>query len=73
MLLLSHDTHFCPADAQIRQKITNFGNIWAQIMSLCGFRLPQKYFKVTIDSLAIFVMPGMLFKRNFAVEAHCYL
>ena len=46
MSLLSKDTCFCPADVQIWQKMTGFGPTWAQIISVCEFRLLQKHIKV---------------------------
>ena len=41
MSLLSHDTRFCPLDAQIWQKMTNFGSISAQIITVCESRQVQ--------------------------------
>ena len=41
MSLLSHGTRFRPTDAQIWHKMTNFGSISAQIISVCESRQVQ--------------------------------
>ena len=72
MSLLSHDTRFCPADAQIRQKMTHLARC-AQIISVCEFRVLQKHFNVIIDSWGRLVKPGMVSSRNFVMQIHRYL
>ena len=73
MPLLSNDTSFCPADAQIWQKMTGFGPTWVQIISVCEFRLLQKYSKVIIDLLRMIIKPGIVFAQTFVIQTHHYL
>ena len=73
MSLLSHDTHLCLADAQIWQKTTHFWPICSQIIRVCEFRVPQKHFKVIIDSCRMFEKSGMVFAQKFVLQTHCYL
>ena len=73
MHLSSKDTTFYPANAQIGQKMTSLGPTWAQIISVCEFRLLQKYFNVIIDSSEMFIKPIMLFTHTFVIQIHHYL
>ena len=53
-------------------KMTNFGCICVQIMSVRAFRLLQNHSKVIIHSWAMSVKRDILFARNFAMQTHCH-
>ena len=59
MAFFSKHTIYCHADPQIWPKMNSFGATLAQIACSHDCRLLQKHSKVKIDSLAMFIKPGM--------------